>query len=85
MLKSRDQVEHEYEKNAGQDAAASETRRSKRSAADRPYGRRKRIVETLVVADSQLVRNHENDRVDVTTYILTVMNMVSFSIHSVLE
>uniref|UniRef100_H2YC18 Peptidase M12B domain-containing protein n=1 Tax=Ciona savignyi TaxID=51511 RepID=H2YC18_CIOSA len=34
-------------------------------------------VETLVVADEQMIRNHERDHRDITTYILTVMNMVS--------
>ena len=34
-------------------------------------------VETLVVADRDMIRNHERDRRDVTTYILTIMNMVS--------
>jgi len=36
-------------------------------------------VETLVVADRDMIRNHARDRRDVTTYILTVMNMVSFN------
>ena len=36
-----------------------------------------KTVETLVVADRALIRNHERDKSDVTTYVLTVMNMVS--------
>lgn len=39
--------------------------------------RKRRIVETLVVVDQQMIRNHESENVDVTTYVLTVMNMVS--------
>nr|CAB3219994.1 A disintegrin and metalloproteinase with thrombospondin motifs 18 [Phallusia mammillata] len=34
-------------------------------------------VETLVVADRDMIRNHERDHRDITTYVLTVMNMVS--------
>jgi len=38
---------------------------------------RAKHVETLVVADRDMIRNHERDRRDVTTYILTIMNIVS--------
>ena len=40
---------------------------------------RAKNVETLVVADRAMIENHERDHHDVTTYILTVMNMVSWS------
>nr|XP_039260456.1 A disintegrin and metalloproteinase with thrombospondin motifs 18-like isoform X1 [Styela clava] len=39
--------------------------------------RRRKIVETLVVADRELIEKHKSDHVDVATYILTVMNLVS--------
>nr|XP_018673460.1 A disintegrin and metalloproteinase with thrombospondin motifs 18 isoform X1 [Ciona intestinalis] len=47
---------------------------SNRVNATRPTAKN---VETLVVADAQMIRNHERDHRDITTYILTVMNMVS--------
>ncbi|CAK8692752.1 unnamed protein product [Clavelina lepadiformis] len=44
------------------------------NAARRPESKN---VETLVVADRDMIRNHERDHRDITTYVLTVMNMVS--------
>lgn len=38
------------------------------------------FVETLIVADSSMVEFHENG--DIETYILTLMNMVSFAVES---
>lgn len=77
VLKSHEQVENEYEKIDGKGDNLLNLQRSKRSIAENSRARRRRVVETLVVADSQLVKNHAHDRVDVTTYILTVMNMVT--------
>lgn len=77
VLKSHEQAENEYEKTDEKGENLMKSQRSKRSIADHSRARRRKVVETLVVADSQLVRNHAHDRVDVTTYILTVMNMVS--------
>ncbi|XP_039260458.2 A disintegrin and metalloproteinase with thrombospondin motifs 18-like [Styela clava] len=84
VVKTPKQVEHEYGRNPHFDDVDEDPiklGRHKRSAdpwaAQRPGYQRRRVVETLVVADRQLVKNHENDRVDVTTYILTVMNMVT--------
>lgn len=76
VLKSHEQVKNEYKKNDGNVDNLMNLQRSKRSIADSSRAKRRRVVETLVVADSQLVKNHQHDRVDVTTYILTVMNMV---------
>ncbi|XP_039260459.2 A disintegrin and metalloproteinase with thrombospondin motifs 18-like isoform X1 [Styela clava] len=53
-------------------------KRQKRNVIEKASKTRKeRIVKTLVVADRQLIKNHEKDHVDVTTYVLTVMNMVA--------
>lgn len=46
---------------------------------------RRKSIETLVVADRDMIRNHEHDRRDVTTYILTIMNMVSFMMHDIVR
>lgn len=34
-------------------------------------------VETLVVVDRAMIENHQRDHTSITTYVLTVMNMVS--------
>ena len=43
------------------------------TSGDRPQ---RKNVETLVVVDRDMIENHERDHTSITTYVLTVMNMV---------
>lgn len=82
VLKSETTKPKSYENNHRSDDELNRRRRSintwngnSGSVVNTPT---RRIVETLVVADQAMVKNHAHDRnSDISTYILTVLNMVS--------
>ena len=69
-IPTADDIEEDYSAADRAVASAGERRPTEKS------------VETLVVADKALIKNHQGDERNITMYILTVMNMVR--IHLVL-
>jgi len=64
-IPTADDIEEDYSAADRAVASAGERRPTEKS------------VETLVVADKALIKNHQGDERNITMYILTVMNMVS--------